>query len=185
MGMKFSAELIMPSAHIWEHFPLCNPDTLSPNQQAWKRNRKPPGKPSQLCAQRSAALMISCATWGGLPKETDPWVGKIPWRRKWQPTPVILPGESHGRRSLVGYSPWVAKSRTQLSLPQRGPELLLQDLGGGRQGRVWGEKCCSKVVDRKANLTVAPSPKAQDRLSLLKKLHSKNIWKINFWLHCA
>ena len=35
----------------------------------------------------------------------DPWVRKIPWRRKWQPTPVFLPGESHGRRSLVGYSP--------------------------------------------------------------------------------
>ena len=32
-----------------------------------------------------------------------PWVGKIPWRRKWQPTPVFLPGESHGQRSLVGY----------------------------------------------------------------------------------
>ena len=35
----------------------------------------------------------------------DPYVGKIPWRRKWQHTPVFLPGESHGRRSLVGYSP--------------------------------------------------------------------------------
>ena len=35
-----------------------------------------------------------------------PWVRKIPWRRKWQPTPVLLPGESHGWRSLVGYSPW-------------------------------------------------------------------------------
>ena len=33
------------------------------------------------------------------------WVGKIPWRRKWQPTPVFLPGESHGQRSLAGYSP--------------------------------------------------------------------------------
>ena len=33
----------------------------------------------------------------------DPWVGKIPWRRKWQPTPVLLPGQSHGQRSLVGY----------------------------------------------------------------------------------
>ena len=31
---------------------------------------------------------------------------KIPWRREWQPTPVILPGEFHGQRSLVGYSPW-------------------------------------------------------------------------------
>ena len=39
----------------------------------------------------------------------DPWVGKIPWRTKWQPTPVFLPGESHGRRSLVGCSPWGCK----------------------------------------------------------------------------
>ena len=38
--------------------------------------------------------------------EVDPWVGKMPWRRAWQPTPVILPGESHGQRGLVGYSPW-------------------------------------------------------------------------------
>ena len=35
----------------------------------------------------------------------SPWVGKIPWKRAWQPTPVFLPGESHGQRSLVGYSP--------------------------------------------------------------------------------
>ena len=36
----------------------------------------------------------------------SPWVGKIPWRRKWQPTPVVLPGKSHGQRSLEGPSPW-------------------------------------------------------------------------------
>ena len=36
------------------------------------------------------------------------------WRRRWHPTPVLLPGESHGRRSLVGCSPWVARSWTQL-----------------------------------------------------------------------
>ena len=39
----------------------------------------------------------------------NPWAGKIPWRRKWLPTPVLLPGKSHGRRSLVGYSPWGRK----------------------------------------------------------------------------
>ena len=39
--------------------------------------------------------------------ELDPWVRKIPWRRACQPTPVFLPGESHGqKKSLVGYSPW-------------------------------------------------------------------------------
>jgi len=36
----------------------------------------------------------------------DPWVGKIPWRRAWQPTPVFLPRESHAQWSPVGYSPW-------------------------------------------------------------------------------
>ena len=41
-----------------------------------------------------------------LPGKQETWVGKNPWRRKWQPTPVYLPGESHGQRSLVGYSPW-------------------------------------------------------------------------------
>ena len=39
----------------------------------------------------------------------DPWVGKIPWRGAWQPTPVFLPGESHGQRNLAGYSPWGCK----------------------------------------------------------------------------
>ena len=39
----------------------------------------------------------------------DPWVGKIPWRRAWQYTPVFFSGESHGRRSLVGYSLWGCK----------------------------------------------------------------------------
>ena len=39
----------------------------------------------------------------------DPWVREIPWRRAWQPTPVFLPGESLGQRSLVGYSPWGGK----------------------------------------------------------------------------
>ena len=42
----------------------------------------------------------------------DPWVGKIPWRRACQPTPVFLPGESQGQRRLVGYSPWGFKELT-------------------------------------------------------------------------
>ena len=52
----------------------------------------------------------------------DPWVRKIPWSRKWQPTLIFLPGKFYGQRSLVGYSPWgrkesdtAAKSQTQLS----------------------------------------------------------------------
>ena len=36
----------------------------------------------------------------------SPWVGNIPWRREWEPTPVFLPGEPHGQRNLAGFSPW-------------------------------------------------------------------------------
>ena len=46
----------------------------------------------------------------------DSRVGKVPWRRAWQPTPVFLPGESHGQRSLVGYSPW---GRKELDRPEQ------------------------------------------------------------------
>ena len=43
--------------------------------------------------------------------QLSPWVGKIPWRREWLPTPVFLPGEFHGQRNLVGYSPWGRRVR--------------------------------------------------------------------------
>ena len=64
-----------------------------------------------------------------LPAMQETWVQSLgredPWRRKWQPTPVILPGESHGQRSLVGYSPrglygvghdWVTNSTTTTTI---------------------------------------------------------------------
>ena len=46
------------------------------------------------------------------------WVRKIPWRRKWQPTPVSLPGKSHGQRSLAGHSPWGPRVRYDLATEQ-------------------------------------------------------------------
>ena len=62
----------------------------------------------QLFCTSQAALVVK----NSLPmQETQEmqvrsWVRKIPWRRAWQPTPVSLPGETHGQRSLAGYSPW-------------------------------------------------------------------------------
>ena len=75
--------------------------------------------------------MSGVGSWGGPPRGPSgkeaacqlkrrekhglhPWVRKIPWGRKQQPTPVFLPGESHGQRSLVGYSPWGGKIWTRL-----------------------------------------------------------------------
>ena len=47
----------------------------------------------------------------------DPWVRKIPWSRKWQPTPVFLPGNFRDQRSLVGYSPWGHKESDMSTNP--------------------------------------------------------------------
>ena len=66
----------------------------------------------------------------------DPWVGKIPWRRTWQLTPVFLPGEFHRQRSLVGYSPWGYKGSDMTEQIT----LLLFSIAlssNGTQGRPW------------------------------------------------
>ena len=67
----------------------------------WYDTRSTAGFPGGAGGKESAWQCRRCRRCG-----FDPWVGKIPWRREWHPTPVLLPGESHGRRSLVGYSPW-------------------------------------------------------------------------------
>ena len=54
-----------------------------------------------------------------------PWVGKIPWRRKWQPTLVFLPGKFHGQRSLAGYSSWGGKELDMIELLRTAAWLIL------------------------------------------------------------
>ena len=77
---------------------------------------------------------------GDLVVRFNPWVGKTLWRRKWQPTPVLFPGKSHGRRSPVGCTVHgVAKSRTRLS-----------DLSSLRYSwftMSWQFRLCSKVYN--------------------------------------
>ena len=68
----------------------------------------------------------------------DPWVGKIPWRRRWQPIPVFLPGESHGQRSLVGYNPW-----------------------GYRVGRDWALRECIWNLHNRSETSPHHAPKAE------------------------
>ena len=55
------------------------------------------GLPAWLSGKESTCQCRRC--------RFNPWVGKSPWRRKWQPTTVFLPGKSHGQRILAGYSP--------------------------------------------------------------------------------
>ena len=59
--------------------------------------------------------------------EFDPWVRKIPWRRKWQPTPEFLTREFHGQRSLAGYSPWGHK-RVRNDLVTKQPQQMMSGM---------------------------------------------------------
>ena len=75
-------------------------------------NQKPESNFSYTCTQTKKGLPIwhysekpTCQYRRHKRRGFDPWVGKIPWRRAWQPTLVFLPGKSYGQRSLVGYDP--------------------------------------------------------------------------------
>ena len=73
----------------------------------------------------------------------DPWVGKIPWRRKWQPTPVFSPEESCGQRSLAVYRPWGRKeSDTTGQLNKNNIQLL-----GFPDGSDGKESACNAGLD--------------------------------------
>ena len=58
------------------------------------------------------------------------WVGKIPWKRKWQPTPVFLSGEFHGQKSLVGYNPGGHKRVGHDLVTKQQPPLIGDEMGG-------------------------------------------------------
>ena len=80
--------------------------TLHPfpaSQIDWSPDRG--GLPNDSAVKSPSGMQELRETWPGF----SPSVWKIPWRRAWQPTPVFFPGESHGQRSLVGYSPWGRK----------------------------------------------------------------------------
>ena len=72
-------------------------------------------------------------------------LGRFPWRRAWQPTPVFLPGESQGQRSLAGYSPWGCKESDMTELLRKHAQVpghrCINIFGGpafNQPHRIWG-----------------------------------------------
>ena len=92
LWVSVSFSLTVLSEHL--PFPLPWPPTLGYHFHSPISTRPFPG------GSDGKEIHLQCGRPG-----LDPWVGKIPWRRAWQPTLVFLPGESHGRRSLAGCSP--------------------------------------------------------------------------------
>ena len=109
-------------------------------EAAWEGNRGFPTSTwaSQVVSGKESTCQCSRRRGHGF----DPWVEKIPWRRKQDATPVFLPGTFHGQRSLVGYSPWghkesdttehareVHRKRVQASPPSPKESLAGWELG--------------------------------------------------------
>ena len=86
------------SSMLWGNKSLVCSDLL---QQPWKSN------PGGAGGKESTCQCMRCKRHG-----LDPWVWKIPWRRKWQPTPASSPGKSHGQRSPVAIVHGIAESDT-------------------------------------------------------------------------
>ena len=79
------------------------------------------GFPGGATGKEPSCQCRRCKSWG-----LDPWVGKIPWRRAWQPILVFLPGESHEHRSLVDYSPKGLKESDMTEVTRYAAQLLTQ-----------------------------------------------------------
>ena len=107
-------------------------------------------------------------------REPDPWDRKIPWRRKWQPTPPFFPGESHGQRSLTGYNPQGCKDSdtNEATEHARGPSgvvpwLILAensaamrqvtDNSGRKDGQIWsGRDLPAEVPSSLSHILCSP-----------------------------
>ena len=106
----------------WAHLPT---SALLPTR-AWSGNSQKM-KRATICLITGVLILIGASRWHSGKESAcqrrrhkrhsfNPWLRKIPWRRKGQPTPVFLPGKSHGQRSLLDYSPW---GRKELDMTER------------------------------------------------------------------
>ena len=105
------------------------------NRMTHLKNGKEVGFPTRLSVNESACQCRRCKRHG-----LDPWVGKIPWRRAWQPTPVFLPGKSHGQRAWRATVCGLQRDRHDLVTKHtKRRDVCSTDAGQGRMGDGDGE----------------------------------------------
>ena len=90
-----------------------------------------------------------------------PWVRRIPWRKKWKPTPVFFPGETHGQRRLAGYSPRGCKESDMtewLSTHEPGKRWKMNSAAGIMQGEDWNRTPGAEKAEEHCVSSVSRSP---------------------------
>ena len=107
-----------PMFNLISHFPTSNE---CQKKRGYLELRRSLGQGVGRASQLVLVVNNLSANSGDARCGSDPWHGKIPWRRKWQPTPVFLPEKLHRQRSLVGYSPWghIKLDVTEYACPAR------------------------------------------------------------------
>ena len=99
------------------------------------------------------------------------WVGKILWRREWQPIPVLLPGESHGQRSLAGYHLW-GHGESDLTEGATNAQRNIQGLGMLQKFLKIGKSCVFRLKPIPAARTEQDLKKAIRGLPILMNLRT-------------
>ena len=129
---------------------------LSPRLPWWLRNKGP------ACQCRRHRL--------------NPWAGRIPWGRKWIPSPVFLPGKCHGQRSLVGYSPWGCKKSDMTERARiiagkiMGPKRLVTSQCLGTAAKYWFLASRRKEFKKELQKSEKRFIQGENRVSLQKFL---------------
>ena len=95
----FSFLVVHRAVVLWQSFGFLQSRQDGTRLPRWHRGKQSPVNSREADSVKQSPCQ--CKRCG-----FNPWVGKTPWRRKWQPTPVFLPGESHSQKSLESYSPW-------------------------------------------------------------------------------
>ena len=132
---------------------------------------------TDLCGEESTCQFRRCNT------QVQSLIGKIPQRRKWQPTPVFLPGKSHGWSSLAGYSLWGCKesdTSKQLSMhtQEETPESLLYFLTRGtcKEEVMWAHSEKASICKSREDLSQKPDHVG----TLLSDFQPPELWEIHF-----
>ena len=155
-----------------------------PRQKYWEINYTPIKKMKILGFPGGASdkeLACQCRRHG-----FNSWVRKIPWRRKWQPTPVFLPGDSHGQKSLAGYSTRGLKeldTTEQLHFTSRHHQACSQNKGLSRASWLWTSPL--PAGDRQARAVRARRGQLQTQRGIIDQLQADFIASqdfLGFWM---
>ena len=139
---------VIPFSFCLQSFPASGPFLMpSPSETSWPFDQSQ-GHPHALgslsrSTRRRNGTELACQCRRFKRLGFNPWVGKIPWSRKWQPTPVFLPGLFPGQQSLVGHGPWGHKESDTTECEHM--HACTQHYRSQLQPILWTELCSTKI----------------------------------------